>query len=56
MGFRKMRPSLRLLFPASVLGLYLVLWRVDPEKTIVALRRSLGVFTHLLFPLCPDFG
>jgi len=48
-------PSLRLVFPVSVLGLYLVLWRVAPEKTILALRSSMGVFFHALLPLCLVF-
>ncbi|MBU2498666.1 MAG: permease [Proteobacteria bacterium] len=39
----------------SVLGLYLVLWRVAPEKTILALRSSMGVFFHALLPLCLVF-
>jgi uncharacterized membrane protein YraQ (UPF0718 family) len=53
--FRKITPSLWLVFPASVLCLYLVLWRIAPEKTLVALRSSLGVFFHLLLPLCLVF-
>ena len=48
-------PSLRLVFPVSVLGLYLVLWHVAPEKTIVALRISMGVLFHVLLPLCLVF-
>ncbi len=40
-----------LVFPLSVLGLYLVLWHVAPEKTMVALRSSIGVFSHVLLPL-----
>ena len=44
-------PSIRLVFPLSVLGLYLVLWHVAPEKTMVALRSSIGVFSHVLLPL-----
>ena len=48
-------PSLRLVFPVSVLGLYLVLWHVAPEKTIVALRSSMGVFSNVLLPLCLVF-
>ena len=53
--FRKIMFSLRLLFPISVLGLYLVLWRVDSEKTILALRSSMGVFSNVLLPLCLVF-
>jgi uncharacterized membrane protein YraQ (UPF0718 family) len=53
--FLKITPSLWLVFPASVLGLYLVLWRVAPERTIVAVRSSLGVSFHLLLPLCLVF-
>ena len=44
-------PSIQLVFPLSVLGLYLALWQVAPEKTIVALRSSIGVFSHVLLPL-----
>ena len=44
-------PSIGLLFPLSVLALYLVLWQFAPEKTIVALRSSIGVFCHVLLPL-----
>jgi uncharacterized membrane protein YraQ (UPF0718 family) len=47
----KIMPSLRLVFPLSVLGLYLVLWHVAPEKTIVALQSSIGVFSHVLLAL-----
>jgi uncharacterized membrane protein YraQ (UPF0718 family) len=47
----KIMPSIRLVFPLSVLGLYLVLWHVAPEKTIVALRSSMVVFSHVLLPL-----
>jgi uncharacterized membrane protein YraQ (UPF0718 family) len=42
-------------FPAAVLSLYLVLWHIAPEKTIAAVRSSLGVFFHLLLPLCLVF-
>jgi len=44
-------PPIRLLFPLSVLGLYLLLWHVAPEKTILAMRSSIGVFSHVLLPL-----
>jgi uncharacterized membrane protein YraQ (UPF0718 family) len=47
----KIMPSMRVVFPLSVLGLYLVLWHVAPEKTIVALRSSIGIFSHVLLPL-----
>ena len=45
----------RLAFPISVLGLYLVLWRVSPEKIVVAARSSIGLFFHVLLPLCLVF-
>jgi uncharacterized membrane protein YraQ (UPF0718 family) len=54
-GFRKRTPPLRLVFLVSVLGLYLVLWRVAPEKTMVAIRSSIGVFSSVLLPLCLVF-
>ncbi|MBW2137658.1 MAG: permease [Deltaproteobacteria bacterium] len=38
-----------------VLGLYLVLWYIAPEKTIVAIRSSIGLFSDLLLPLCLVF-
>jgi uncharacterized membrane protein YraQ (UPF0718 family) len=44
-------PSLRLVFPLSVLGLYLVLWQVAPEQTMAALQSSLGIFSKVLLPL-----
>jgi len=47
----KVVPFTRLVFPLSVLGLYLLLWQVAPEKTMVALRSSLSVFAHVLLPL-----
>jgi uncharacterized membrane protein YraQ (UPF0718 family) len=53
--FRKILSPLQLIFPVSVLGLYLVLWSVAPEKTIVALRSSVGVFFRVLLPLCMVF-
>jgi uncharacterized membrane protein YraQ (UPF0718 family) len=37
-----------LLFPASVLLLYLALWVVAPEKTWLAMRNSLGILYHVL--------
>ncbi|MBW2067008.1 MAG: permease [Deltaproteobacteria bacterium] len=52
---RKITPSLRLVFPGSILILYLVLWHIAPEKTILALRSSMGVFFHALLPLCMVF-
>jgi uncharacterized membrane protein YraQ (UPF0718 family) len=48
-------PSQRLAFPAAVLGFYLVLWRVAPEKTIVAVRGSMSILSHVLLPLCLVF-
>ena len=44
-------PSRRLVFPLSVLCLYFMLWCIAPEKTIVALRTSIGIFSHVLLPL-----
>ena len=44
-------PSVRLVFLLSVLGLHLVLWQFAPEKTMVALRSSIGIFCHVLLPL-----
>lgn len=48
-------PSVRLAFPLAVLALYLVLWHIAPEKTIVALRTSIGVLSHVLLPLVMVF-
>jgi uncharacterized membrane protein YraQ (UPF0718 family) len=39
------------LFPLAVLGLYLVLWCVAPEKTVMAVQKSMGIFSHILGPL-----
>jgi uncharacterized membrane protein YraQ (UPF0718 family) len=50
-----MVPSMRLVFPGSVLGLYLALWLIAPGKTILALRSSMVVFSHVLVPLCLVF-
>jgi uncharacterized membrane protein YraQ (UPF0718 family) len=47
----KIMPSVQLVFSLSVLGLYLALWHVAPEKTIVALRSSAGILSHVLLPL-----
>jgi uncharacterized membrane protein YraQ (UPF0718 family) len=47
----KRMPSIQLVFSLSVLGLYLALWHVAPEKTIVALRSSIGILFHVLLPL-----
>jgi len=44
-------PFMRLVFPLSVLGFYLVLWQLAPEKTIVALQSSIGILRHVLLPL-----
>jgi uncharacterized membrane protein YraQ (UPF0718 family) len=44
-----------MVFPVSVLGLYIVLWRVAPEKTILALRTSVDIFSHVLPSLCLVF-
>ncbi|MBN1104516.1 MAG: hypothetical protein JXL84_13945 [Deltaproteobacteria bacterium] len=46
---------MRLVFPGSVLGLYLALWLIAPGKTILALGSSLAVFSHVLMPLCLVF-
>jgi uncharacterized membrane protein YraQ (UPF0718 family) len=48
-------PGWRVVFAVAVLGLYLVLWCVSPEKTIVALRSSIGIFSSILLPLCLIF-
>jgi uncharacterized membrane protein YraQ (UPF0718 family) len=47
----KIMPSIQLVFSLSVLGLYLALWHVAPEKTIVALRSSIDILFHVLLPL-----
>jgi len=44
MGSRKIKPSWRLVFPASVLGLYLVIAGLAPQQAITALSCSLGSF------------
>jgi uncharacterized membrane protein YraQ (UPF0718 family) len=44
-----------LLFPSSVLLLYLLLWTVAPEKTWLAMRNSLGILYHVLPSLCLVF-
>ena len=46
---------MQLVFSFSVLGLYLALWHVAPEKTMVAMRSSVGLFSHVLLPLCLAF-
>ncbi len=38
-----------------ILAFYLVLWRVAPEKTLLAARASLGIFANILLPLCLVF-
>jgi uncharacterized membrane protein YraQ (UPF0718 family) len=40
-----------MIFPLAVLSLYLVLWRVAPEKTVVAMQNSVNIFSHILRPL-----
>lgn len=52
---RKVVVPLQAVFPAAVLALYLVLWQVDPAKTIMALRSSMSVLSHVLLPLCLVF-
>lgn len=47
----KITTSIQLVFSLSVLGLYLALWHVSPEKTIAALRSSAGILFHVLLPL-----
>jgi uncharacterized membrane protein YraQ (UPF0718 family) len=42
-------------FPLAVLGLYIVLWCVAPEKTIVAVQGSMSIFSHVLLPICLVF-
>jgi len=44
-----------MVFPGSVLVLYLVLFRVAPENTLAALRSSIGILSHVLLPLCLVF-
>jgi uncharacterized membrane protein YraQ (UPF0718 family) len=51
MNFRKKTFPFGLVFPVSVLGLYLVLWNVDTEKTMLAVQSSMSVFFHVLPPL-----
>jgi uncharacterized membrane protein YraQ (UPF0718 family) len=53
--YRKATPPLRLVFPVLVLGFYLLLWHVAPEKTVAALEKSIGVFRHILLPICLVF-
>jgi uncharacterized membrane protein YraQ (UPF0718 family) len=48
-------PPARVIFPSLVLGLYLALWLVAPEKTTLALRSSMALFYHVLVPLCVVF-
>jgi uncharacterized membrane protein YraQ (UPF0718 family) len=47
--------SPRLLFPVSILVIYLMLLHVAQGKTIVALRSSMDIFFHVLPPLCLVF-
>ena len=54
-NLRKTALSAQMVFPALVLGLYLVLGRAAPEKTILAVRVSVGVFCSVLLPLCLIF-
>jgi uncharacterized membrane protein YraQ (UPF0718 family) len=44
-----------MVFPIALLGLYLVLACVAPENAILAMRSSIGVFCHVLLPLCLVF-
>ena len=48
-------PSPKLVFPAFVLALYLVLWLFAPEKTSLALWSSMGILSQILLPLCLVF-
>jgi uncharacterized membrane protein YraQ (UPF0718 family) len=48
-------PFSRLLFPMSVLVLYLVLWSVAPQKTGLAMKSSLSILYHVLPSLCLVF-
>lgn len=52
---RKITFSMQQVFPVTVLGLYLALWHIAPEKTIMALRSSMSVLFHVLLPLCLVF-
>ena len=45
----------RLVFPLAVLGLYIVLLCVVPEKAIAAMKNSMIFFSHILGPLCLVF-
>jgi uncharacterized membrane protein YraQ (UPF0718 family) len=44
-----------LVFSVFTLGLYLFLWWKAPEKTLLAVRCSLGMLSHILLPLCMVF-
>ena len=42
-------------FPLAVVGLYIVLWYIAPEKTIVAVQGSMSIFSHVILPICLVF-
>lgn len=48
-------PSRQFYLPLAVLGIYLVLWLFAPDKTILALKKSIQVFLQVLLPLCMVF-
>ncbi len=48
-------PSRQFYLPLAVLGIYLVLWLVAPDKTILALKKSSQIFLQILLPLCLVF-
>jgi uncharacterized membrane protein YraQ (UPF0718 family) len=44
-------PSSQVVLLSSVFAFYLVLWRVAPEKTTLAVRASIGILSSILLPL-----
>ena len=53
--FLKKIIPLQMVFLMAMPVLYLVLWRVSPEKTVVAIQGSIDIFYHVLGPLCLVF-
>ena len=53
---KKGSPTSRLLFPAVVAVIYLILFMVMPEKTMLALRSSGSIFSHIVLPLSLVFA
>lgn len=51
----KIIPFRRLVFPASVLVVYLALWNAVPEKTFAALQISMEILIRTLLPMCIIF-